>query len=97
MKYAFRGSRWNEHGKAVSHLESKLKQADVQCCDTLQKQGTDVVLLNTAVDGVSCESHFCRHQISSFLYGKSNILGLVDPNHNAKNSRYQMFVGHGQL
>eukprot|EP00978_Attheya_sp_CCMP212_P026767 scaffold88617_cov63-Attheya_sp.AAC.3 len=26
-------------------------KAAVQCCDTLQKQGTDVVLLNTAVDG----------------------------------------------
>ncbi len=68
-------------------------KAAVQCCDTLQKQGTDVVLLNTAVDGVSCESHFCRHQISSFLDRKSNILGLIAPNHNAKNSRYQMFSG----
>ncbi len=61
-------------------------KAAVQCCNKLQEQGTDVVLLNTAVDGVSCESHFCRRQISSFLEGKSNILGLVDPNHNAKNS-----------
>eukprot|EP00978_Attheya_sp_CCMP212_P011276 scaffold27710_cov70-Attheya_sp.AAC.1 len=68
-------------------------KAAVQCCNTLQKQGTDVVLLNTAVDGVSCESHFCRRQISSFLQGEFNILGLVDPNHNAKNSRYQMFGG----
>ena len=61
-------------------------KAAVQCCNRLQEQGTDVVLLNTAVGGVSCESHFCRRQISSFLEGKSNILGLVDPNHNAKNS-----------
>eukprot|EP00978_Attheya_sp_CCMP212_P019229 scaffold53623_cov55-Attheya_sp.AAC.3 len=27
-----------------------------------------------------------RWQISSFLQGESNIFGLVDPNHNAKNS-----------
>eukprot|EP00978_Attheya_sp_CCMP212_P048268 scaffold495694_cov149-Attheya_sp.AAC.1 len=53
-----------------------VKAAGVQCCDTLQKQGTGVILLNTAVDGVSSESHFCRRQISSFLDGKSNILGL---------------------
>ena len=26
MKYAFRGSIWNDHGKSISHLESKLKQ-----------------------------------------------------------------------
>eukprot|EP00978_Attheya_sp_CCMP212_P019618 scaffold55228_cov62-Attheya_sp.AAC.11 len=32
-------------------------------------------------------------QISSFHEGKSNILGLGDPNHNAKNSRYQMIGG----
>jgi hypothetical protein len=25
MKYPFRGSRWNEHVKAVSHLDSKVK------------------------------------------------------------------------
>eukprot|EP00978_Attheya_sp_CCMP212_P010703 scaffold26027_cov70-Attheya_sp.AAC.8 len=61
-------------------------KAAVQCSDTVQKQETDVVLLNTAVDGVSCESHFCRWQISSFLQGESNMLGLVDPNHTAKNS-----------
>jgi hypothetical protein len=42
-------------------------KAAVQCCDTLQKQGTGVVLLNTAVDGVSYESHFCRPQTSSFV------------------------------
>ena len=26
IKYSFRGLRWNNHGKAVSHMESKLKQ-----------------------------------------------------------------------
>ena len=26
MKYPFRGSRWNEHAKAVSHLEAKAKE-----------------------------------------------------------------------
>jgi hypothetical protein len=26
MKYPFRGSRWNEHAKVVSHLEAKSKQ-----------------------------------------------------------------------
>ena len=65
----------------------------VQCCNTLQKQGTGVVLLNTAVDGVLYEYILCIWQISSFLEGKSNILGLVDPNNNANNSRYQMFGG----
>jgi hypothetical protein len=45
----------------------------VQSCNRQQEQETDVVLLNTVVDGVSCESHYCRSQISSFLEGKSNI------------------------
>ena len=65
----------------------------VQFYNNLQKQGTDVVLLNTAFDGVSCEYLFCRRQISSFFESKSNILGLVDPNNNTNNSRNQMFGG----
>ena len=26
MEYSFRGSIWNDHGKAVSHMDSELKQ-----------------------------------------------------------------------
>ena len=26
IKYSFRGSRWKDHGKSVSHMESKLKR-----------------------------------------------------------------------
>jgi hypothetical protein len=48
-------------------------KTSVQSRHRQQEQETGVVLLNTAVDGVSCESHYCRSQISSFLEGKSNI------------------------
>ena len=45
---------------AQSNFGDMVVKAAVQCCNRLQEQGTHVVLLNTAVDGVLCESHFCR-------------------------------------
>ena len=63
----------------------------VQYCDPLHKQGNDLVLLNTAVDGVSCEYFFYRWKISILIEGKYNIIGLVDTNHNTKKYLYQIF------
>jgi len=49
--------------------------------------------LNTAVDGVSCESRNVQESTCDFLSCKSNHTGTTDPNHNCKSWRYQIVAG----
>ena len=65
------------------------------CVDAAKKAG-NAVLLNYSTDGVSCEVQDNYDQICKYLSGKSNVLALPDPNHNAKNARYQLVGGSGE-
>ena len=56
MKYPFRGSRWNEHAKAVSHLEAKAKQKH-------QKAGESSPLKQSSM--MSFMAHGCTSSSSS--------------------------------
>ena len=49
--------------------------------------------MNTPVDGVTCDTYFFQKHIFKYWYGKSNIMDLVDTNHNANNSGDQMIEG----
>ena len=71
----------------IDFLDMVVRDA-VKCFNKLNKKGTDVALLNNAVDGVSFKYLSYRRQISSYLERKSNIIDPVDPNHNTKSSRY---------
>ena len=55
--------------------------------------GYCVSFVASANNGVTCGRNFVRNTLFSFLDGKSMHTGLTDPNHNVKNSRYQMLIG----
>ena len=50
-------------------------------------------LISIAFDGLSAESQFIYDTLMSFMHGKSNTVGLVDPNHAAKSMRGQLVLG----
>ena len=49
--------------------------------------------LNSAVDGVSCESFMIQESLLNYMAGDVCYVGFIDTNHNVKNNRYQMIGG----
>ena len=49
--------------------------------------------LNSAVDGILCESKWVQEIIRRFLCGTCQHVGITEPNHNIKNNRYHNLVG----
>ena len=72
----------NDFGKRIMKLCQQASQSVGNC-----------VVLNQSTDGVSCEVECNKQTILDFLSGTSNVCALPDPNHNAKNGRYQQFGG----
>ena len=70
----------NDFGKRIMKLCQQASQSVGNC-----------VVLNQSTDGVSCEVEWNRQTLLDFLSGTSNVCALPDPNHNAKNGRYQQF------
>ena len=66
----------------------------VSACEKAATVARNAVLLNEAMDGVSCETRKNYDRVIGFLGGKSNVLALVDTNHNVKNGR-NLAVGGG--
>ena len=62
------------------------------CTIAAEKYGNAVVL-NSLTDGVSCEIQGNLALILQYLQGGNNSTSVPDPNHNIKNSRYQVLGG----
>jgi hypothetical protein len=65
----------------------------IQACTSAAAEAKNAVLLNVATDGVKSETSQNLQLMCAFLDGKSNVLALVDTNHNIKNSRGQIVGG----
>jgi hypothetical protein len=81
-----------------ARAQGKNEQSDFNnlVLDTLNEYciaNDSAVLLNSANDGVSCDSAFVRTSTHNFLAGETGWLGITDPNHNNKNFRYQVIGG----
>ena len=48
----------------------------------------DMRFLNSAVDGVSCESFMIQESLLNYMYVDVCYVGFIDTNHNVKNNRY---------
>lgn len=57
------------------------------------EQSRKIDLVSVAADGVGCDNRWIMQQMKNFLKGLTRHVGIVDPNHNAKNGRYQYFGG----
>lgn len=57
------------------------------------KHSRKIDLASVAADGVGCDNHWIMQQLIDYMEGKTRHVGIVDPNHNAKNGRYQYFGG----
>jgi len=66
----------------------------VAACEKAATEAKNAVLLNEATDGVSCETRKNYDRVVGSMNGKSNVLALVDTNHNVKNGR-NAIVGGG--
>ena len=62
--------------------------------DFCEANKTRVRLASTANDGVSVDAKFVWRRLLMFLDGSRDSLAMTDPNHNAKNMRYQLFGGN---
>ena len=56
----------------------------------------NIVLLNSATDGVSVEVKSNLKVLTNYLKGLVSHLAISDTNHNVKNSRYQLIGGSGK-
>lgn len=65
----------------------------IDACTSAANEAKNAVLLNEATDGVSCETSQNLRQVYAFLSGDSNVLAIVDTNHNVKNCRGQLVGG----
>lgn len=65
----------------------------IDACTSAADEAKNAVLLNVATDGVSCETAQNLRQVCGFLTGDSNVLAIVDTNHNVKNCRGQLVGG----
>jgi hypothetical protein len=61
--------------------------------DRVAKETGMFQLASVSADGVGCDNRGMFSTLFSFLRGKKRYVGIIDPNHNAKNHRYQIFGG----
>ena len=61
------------------------------------KDCTNVVFLGTSTDGVSKETGNNLKIIIKYLTGEIDWIALLDPNHDNKNTRYQLIGGSGTI
>ncbi|KAL7427142.1 hypothetical protein ACHAXM_000726 [Skeletonema potamos] len=63
----------------------------IEACTEACRQDGSAALLNIGTDGVEQKSN--KKIVIDYLNGKSNVLAIMDTNHNAKNNRYQILGG----
>ena len=74
--------------KAIHFVTDKI-HAFVSECESLR----GMRFLNSAVDGVSCESKWVQVNIRMFMREQCQHVGIIDTNHNIKNNQYHNLVG----
>eukprot|EP00957_Ditylum_brightwellii_P090195 6869292-Ditylum_brightwellii.AAC.1 len=79
----------NESSDFNVSLSKAVKDAE----NILHSDGFKLSFINSANDGVSCDSKFVREGLFAFLEGKQDYASVTDTNHNVKNSRYQTTIG----
>ena len=70
------------------NLSSCFNESVVQAILELCREERMIDLASVAADGVGCDNKWLSQQLCFFLMGKQRHLGVIDTNHNAKNTRY---------
>jgi hypothetical protein len=75
------------------NVASSFNESVAMVVDRVAKETGMFQLASVSADGVGCDNKGMMYTLLSFLRGKKRYVGMIDPNHNAKNHRYQILGG----